>query len=43
MTARELADPYPHVMTDDPAVDAVRLVAEHDLATLLVLDRAGTP
>ncbi|MFI5671935.1 CBS domain-containing protein [Streptomyces sp. NPDC051704] len=43
MIARDLAEPYPHVTTDDRAVDAVRLVAEHDLAALLVLDSDGTP
>lgn len=43
MIARDLAEPYPHVTTDDPAVDAVRLLAEHDLAALLVLDSDGTP
>nr|WSX47642.1 CBS domain-containing protein [Streptomyces sp. NBC_00974] len=43
MIARDLAEPYPHVKTDDQAVDAVRLVAEHDLAALLVLNGDGTP
>nr|WSW42441.1 CBS domain-containing protein [Streptomyces sp. NBC_01001]WSW63117.1 CBS domain-containing protein [Streptomyces sp. NBC_00998] len=43
MIARDLAEPYPHVNTDDLAVDAVRLVAEHNLAALLVLDSDGTP
>ncbi|WP_371591711.1 CBS domain-containing protein [Streptomyces virginiae] len=43
MIARDLAEPYPHVTTDDQAVDAVRLLAEHDLAALLVLERDGTP
>lgn len=43
MIARDLAEPYPHVRTDDQAVDAVRLLAEHDLAALLVLDADGTP
>ncbi|MCP3757056.1 CBS domain-containing protein [Streptomyces sp. TBY4] len=43
MPARELAEPYPHVTTDDPAVDAVRLLAEQNLPALLVLDSEGTP
>ncbi|MCX5296897.1 CBS domain-containing protein [Streptomyces sp. NBC_00193] len=43
MPARELAEPYPHVTTDDPAVDAVRLLAEQNLPALLVLDSDGTP
>lgn len=43
MIARDLAEPYPHVMTNDAAVDAVRLVAEQNLPALLVLDADGTP
>ncbi|WP_329383265.1 hypothetical protein OG625_21075 [Streptomyces sp. NBC_01351] len=43
MPARDLAEPYPHVTTDDQAVDAVRLVAEQNLPALLVLDTDGTP
>ncbi|MEU8618510.1 CBS domain-containing protein [Streptomyces sp. NPDC048623] len=43
MSARDLAEPYPHVVTDDSAVDAVRLLAEHDLPALLVLDPDGVP
>uniref|UniRef100_A0AAU2JYR5 CBS domain-containing protein n=1 Tax=Streptomyces sp. NBC_00049 TaxID=2903617 RepID=A0AAU2JYR5_9ACTN len=43
MPARDLAEPYPHVTTDDQAVDAVRLVAEQSLPALLVLDTDGTP
>lgn len=43
MRARDLAEPYPHVMTDDAAVDAVRLLAERNLPALLVLDADGTP
>ncbi|MGW5398058.1 CBS domain-containing protein [Streptomyces sp. NPDC003952] len=43
MPARDLAEPYPHVTTDDPAIDAVRLLAEKDLAALLVLDADGVP
>ncbi|MFF8601096.1 CBS domain-containing protein [Streptomyces sp. NPDC015232] len=43
MPARDLAVPYPHVTTDDRAVDAVRLLAEHDLPALLVLDADGIP
>ncbi|MFI5867960.1 CBS domain-containing protein [Streptomyces sp. NPDC051546] len=43
MPARDLAEPYPHVTTDDPAIDAVRLLAERDLPALLVLDADGVP
>ncbi|MFI5980562.1 CBS domain-containing protein [Streptomyces sp. NPDC051555] len=43
MPARDLAEPYPHVTTDDPAVDAVRLLAEQNLPALLVLDTDGVP
>ncbi|WP_405496109.1 CBS domain-containing protein [Streptomyces sp. NBC_00096] len=43
MPARDLAEPYPHVTTDDPAIDAVRLLAERDLPALLVLDGDGVP
>ncbi|MCX5406581.1 CBS domain-containing protein [Streptomyces sp. NBC_00335] len=43
MPARELAEPYPHVTTDAPAVDAIRLLAEQNLPALLVLDTDGTP
>ncbi|KOU94754.1 hypothetical protein ADK94_00905 [Streptomyces sp. XY593] len=43
MPARDLAEPYPHVTTDDTAVDAVRLLAEQNLPALLVLDADGTP
>ncbi|MBW5480356.1 CBS domain-containing protein [Streptomyces bambusae] len=43
MSARDLAEPYPHVTTDDSAVDAVRLLAERNLPALLVLDTDGTP
>lgn len=43
MPARDLAEPYPHVTTNDPAVDAVRLLAERNLPALLVLDTDGTP
>ncbi|MFI5868303.1 CBS domain-containing protein [Streptomyces sp. NPDC051546] len=43
MPARDLAEPYPHVSTDDPAVDAIRLLAEQNLPALLVLDADGLP
>jgi CBS domain-containing protein len=43
MPARDLAEPYPHVTTDDDAVDAVRLLAERNLPALLVLDADGIP
>ncbi|MEU9304350.1 CBS domain-containing protein [Streptomyces sp. NPDC048269] len=43
MPARDLAEPYPHVTTDVPAVDAARLLAEQNLPALLVLDTDGIP
>ncbi|MFD8022579.1 CBS domain-containing protein [Streptomyces lavendulae] len=43
MPARDLAEPYPHVSTDAPAVDAIRLLAEQNLPALLVLDADGSP
>ncbi|KAB1150138.1 CBS domain-containing protein [Streptomyces luteolifulvus] len=43
MSARELAEPYPSVSTDDDATDAARLLAEHKLPALLVVDRDGQP
>ncbi|UQX01882.1 CBS domain-containing protein [Streptomyces sp. RerS4] len=43
MPARDLAEPYPHVTTDDAAVDAVRLLAGRNLPALLVLDADGIP
>ena len=43
MRARDLAEPYPSVSTDDDAVDALRLLAERKLPALLVLDREGQP
>lgn len=43
MAARDLAEPYPYVTTDDDAVDAVRLLAGRNLPALLVLDADGTP
>ncbi|WP_406400887.1 hypothetical protein OH805_17735 [Streptomyces sp. NBC_00879] len=38
MLARDLAEPYPSFSTDDSAVDAARLLTEHKLPALLVLD-----
>ena len=43
MRARDLAEPYPYVSTDDDAVDAARLLAEHKLPALLVVDPDGLP
>ncbi|WP_327354516.1 CBS domain-containing protein [Streptomyces sp. NBC_01304] len=43
MRARDLAEPYPSVSTDDDAVDALRLLAERKLPALLVVDRDGQP
>jgi CBS domain-containing protein len=41
--AHELAEPYTYVFTDDAAADAVRLLAEHKLPALLVVDRDDQP
>ncbi|OAH10353.1 CBS domain-containing protein [Streptomyces jeddahensis] len=43
MSARELAEPYPFVSTDDDATEAARLLAEHRLPALLVVDPDGQP
>ncbi|MEV5433222.1 CBS domain-containing protein [Streptomyces sp. NPDC052701] len=43
MSARELAEPYPYVSTDDAATDAALLLAEHKLPALLVTDRDEQP
>ncbi|MFI6012601.1 hypothetical protein ACIBAG_27935 [Streptomyces sp. NPDC051243] len=43
MSARELAEPYPSVSTDEDATDAARLLAEHKLPALLVVDRDAQP
>ncbi|MDG9700818.1 CBS domain-containing protein [Streptomyces sp. DH37] len=43
MRARNLAEPYPFVSTDDSAVEAARLLAERSLPALLVLDADGLP
>ncbi|GAB2755870.1 CBS domain-containing protein [Streptomyces bullii] len=43
MSAHELAEPYPHVSTDDDAIDAAQLLAEHKLPALLVVDTDGLP
>ncbi|MEU2287511.1 hypothetical protein ABZ614_37335 [Streptomyces sp. NPDC013178] len=43
MRARDLAEPYPFVTTDDDAVDAARMLAEQSLPALLVLDSDGQP
>ncbi|MCX4581521.1 CBS domain-containing protein [Streptomyces sp. NBC_01481] len=43
MLARDLAEPYPSVSTDISAVDAARLLTEHELPALLVLDTAQRP
>ncbi|MGW0761341.1 CBS domain-containing protein [Streptomyces sp. NPDC002814] len=43
MSARELAEPYPSVSTDDDATDAARLLAEYKLPALLVVDPDGQP
>ena len=43
VSARELAEPYPHVGTDDDARDAARRPVERRLPALLVVDREGRP
>lgn len=43
MRARDLAEPYPFVTTDDDATSAARMLAEQSLAALLVLDSDGQP
>ncbi|QIP87895.1 CBS domain-containing protein [Streptomyces sp. Tu 2975] len=43
MRARDLAEAYPHVTTDDGAMDAARMLAGRLLPALLVLDADGHP
>jgi hypothetical protein len=43
MRARDLAEPFPFVTTDDDAIDAARMPAEQSLPALLVLDTDGQP
>ncbi|RAJ36862.1 CBS domain protein [Kitasatospora sp. SolWspMP-SS2h] len=43
MRARDLAEPFPTVGLDDQALDAARLLAEHRLPGVLVVDGPGTP
>lgn len=43
MHARNLAEPYPSVSTDDDAVEAARMLFEQRLPALLVLDPDGRP
>ena len=43
MRARDLAEPFPTVSLDDQALDAARLLAEHRLPGLLVVDGPGRP
>ncbi|MGP3949478.1 CBS domain-containing protein [Streptomyces sp. 7N604] len=43
MRARDLAVEYESVTVDSDALDAARLMAEHRLPGLLVLDAVGTP
>ncbi|MFP1626344.1 CBS domain-containing protein [Streptomyces sp. 5K101] len=43
MRARDLAEPYPFVTTDDDAIDAARMLAEQSLPALLVLDTDNQP
>ncbi|MFF8607144.1 CBS domain-containing protein [Streptomyces sp. NPDC015346] len=43
MRARDLAEPYPFVTTDDDALVAARMFVEKSLPALLVLDADGQP
>ncbi|MGW3248427.1 CBS domain-containing protein [Streptomyces sp. NPDC001070] len=43
MRARDLAQPFPFVTTDDDARDAARMLAGQSLPALLVLDSDGQP
>lgn len=43
MLARDLAEPYPYVTTDEDAAHAVRLLARHRLPALLVVDADAMP
>ncbi|MFJ3966345.1 hypothetical protein [Streptomyces sp. NPDC090036] len=43
MSARDLAMPYPSVATDESANAAIRLLTEHSLPALLVVDGHGMP
>ncbi|MEU3493752.1 CBS domain-containing protein [Kitasatospora cineracea] len=43
MRARDLAEPFPTVGLDDQALDAARLLAEHRLPGVLVVDGPGVP
>jgi hypothetical protein len=43
MRARDIAEPYPVVGLDTPALEAARLIARDRLPGLVVTDRDGTP
>lgn len=43
MRARDLAEPFPFVTTDDDAIDAARMLADQSLPALLVLDGDNQP
>lgn len=43
MRARDPAEPYPYVTTDDDAIDAARMSAEESLSALPVLGSDGQP
>ncbi|MGW0712710.1 CBS domain-containing protein [Streptomyces sp. NPDC002643] len=43
MSARDLAEPYPYVTTDEDAAHAIRLLALHGLPALLVVDADARP
>ncbi|MEW2438925.1 CBS domain-containing protein [Streptomyces caniferus] len=43
MRARDLAEPYPAVSAEDDAVEAARLLAQHKLPALLVVDSDQRP
>lgn len=43
MRAEEMAEDFPVVTVDSKALDAARMLAEHELPGLLVTDRSGRP
>ncbi|MCB0945339.1 MAG: CBS domain-containing protein [Mycobacterium sp.] len=43
MRAEQIAEDFPVVRSDSDAIDAVRLIAEHRLAGLVITDPSGRP
>lgn len=43
MRAEEIAEDYPTISVNSNALDAARMLAEHRLPGLLVMDRSGSP